>query len=250
MKLSNYRGEDIRKMLFKAAVLLAVLLGILFLGIRIGHKFIGEKVASVIKEVGKKKDEDALQKEKTAEGEENSNGQNAAAENEKEENGKEEEGEAEATESEEVLIHRYDYIVEDCTWTEAAERCRERGGYLATIESREEFDFIINELNGNALGEILFYLGSSRDAENNYYWRNADGAYEGTPLNGSGDNWCNSYWMQGEPSFYDGEIEENVLALFYFKNEARWVFNDVPENILEHLPYYSGKIGYICEYED
>lgn len=231
-------------MLIKAVFFLVVLIAVIFLGIFIGHKFFGKKVAAVIKEAGKKKEEITLQKETEMEEAKHSEEQNGAADQEKEES------EIEEMETEEALIHRYDYLVEDCTWSEAVQRCLERGGYLATIESREEFDFITAELDRSAMGDILFYLGSSRDAENNYYWRNADGAYEGTPLNGNGNNWCYSYWMQGEPSFYDGEIEENVLALFYFQDESRWVFNDVPENILEHLPYYSGKIGYICEYEN
>ena len=35
--------------------------------------------------------------------------------------------------------HRYELIVEDLTWTEAYEACEEKGGYLATLTSWEEF---------------------------------------------------------------------------------------------------------------
>ena len=246
MKLSNYRGEDIRKMLLKAAACFVVLLGLILFGIYIGRKYIGKKVISVMEEAKNKKEEEELQTENLKEEDvEDFDGQIPITEKESEGKRKEEE-----TESEESLIHRYDYIVADCTWSEAKRRCQEQGGYLVTIESREEFDFITEELERNSMGEILFYLGAGRDVENNYYWQNADGAFAGDFLNGNERNWCYDIWMQGEPSFYDGEIEENVLALFYYSNESRWVFNDVPENILEHLPYYSGKIGYICEYDE
>ncbi len=150
----------------------------------------------------------------------------------------------------ETAIHRYEYIVEDCTWSDAVSRCREKGGYLANINSQEELDHIIDEINGAGLDDKIFYLGGKRDNGSDYYWMNMDGELYGDVLNGNGDVWCSTAWMQGEPSFYDGDTEENVMALFYYKSEGRWVLNDEPNDILAVASYYSGKIGYICEYDD
>ena len=50
--------------------------------------------------------------------------------------------------------------------------------------------------------------------------------------------------------FIDGEIQENCIDLFYYEEHGRWVLNDVPNDILAVVPYFSGKIGYIVEYEE
>jgi len=56
--------------------------------------------------------------------------------------------------------------------------------------------------------------------------------------------------MRNEPSYQDGDVQENCLDIFYYKDEGRWVWNDIPNNVLQNVSYFSGKIGYICEYED
>ncbi len=38
--------------------------------------------------------------------------------------------------------HRYELIIEELTWMEARRACKERGGYLATLTSGEEFERI------------------------------------------------------------------------------------------------------------
>ena len=68
----------------------------------------------------------------------------------------------------------------------------------------------------------------------------------GNPVNGS-DSWAKDVWMEGEPSFVDGEIQEMYLNLFYYEKELAWVLNDVPEDV---SVYYPGKTGFICEFED
>ena len=54
----------------------------------------------------------------------------------------------------------------------------------------------------------------------------------------------------GIRSFRDGANEEEYLDLLYYKNEGRWTWNDAPNDILAVVPSFSGRIGYICEYED
>ncbi len=147
-------------------------------------------------------------------------------------------------------IHRYEYVVSDCTWSEAYQNCLNSGGYLVRINSKEEFDYIISEIDQQQLTNIQFRVGGRRDANSqDYYWVDASNQLYGEKIN-SDTYWCAGLWLQGEPSFSDGQTEENSLDIFYYGNEGRWVLNDVPDNLLSTAPEFSGKIGYICEYEN
>lgn len=58
--------------------------------------------------------------------------------------------------------------------------------------------------------------------------------------------------LSGEPS-YQGETPEDqemYLNMFYRGKEERWVWNDVPNDIIAVVNSYSGTVGYICEYEN
>ena len=84
---------------------------------------------------------------------------------------------------------------------------------------------------------------------NEYYWADNDNKLFGEALN-SGASWTahtTSCWFAGEPSFYGDGVEEHVLDLL--SNDGGWYMNDVPDDILSVVPSFSGKIGYICEYE-
>ena len=39
------------------------------------------------------------------------------------------------------------------------------------------------------------------------------------------------------------------MDMFYVSKLEKWVWNDAPNDILSVAAGYSGKIGYICEYE-
>ena len=56
--------------------------------------------------------------------------------------------------------------------------------------------------------------------------------------------------MEGEPSFSGEGVEENCVDFYYYSKEERWAWNDVPDDIIAIVPYYSGNIGYIVEYEE
>lgn len=152
---------------------------------------------------------------------------------------------SEKREKNDSKINEYELIIEDLSWTEAFVKCIEKGGNLVHIDSAEEYLLIIQTIQKKDMNHIIFWLGGRRDSED-YHWVSQDGLFEETILNG-GDH--AEFWMDGEPSFVDCEVEEKYMNMFYSAEEKRWVWNDVPDNILDIAPFYSGRLGFICEYE-
>ena len=165
-------------------------------------------------------------------------------------------GKSDVSEKEDVYditeggIHKYEYVVNDCSWSEAYQKCLESGGYLARINSQEEYDYILSQINQNQMENIHFRIGGRRDENSqDYYWVDDMNNLYGEKIN-SEDYWCSGQWMTGEPSFSDKDTQENCLDIFYYQKEDRWGWNDVPDDILKTVPEYAGKLGYICEYEN
>lgn len=82
-----------------------------------------------------------------------------------------------------------------------------------------------------------------------YYWVNENNEFYGEKLNDS-SYWAYQVWMGNEPSFVDGEIQENCMDIYYYSKESRWGWNDIPDDIIEIAPFFSGRIGYIVEYDE
>lgn len=145
---------------------------------------------------------------------------------------------------------RYEIVLLDCTWTEAFEQAKARGGYLAQIGSPEEFNYVCsNVLNTESSRKLKLWIGGARTAGSyEYHWANTDGTYGQEILN-SGD--FQSLWMTGEPSFRDDSInqEEHYMNMFFYTRENRWVWNDVPDDIIAVVNSYKGSVGYLCEYD-
>lgn len=153
--------------------------------------------------------------------------------------------------SKEGGIHRYEYVRKDCTWQQAFDECKSKGGYLVRINSEEEYQCILNEIQSHEMGDVHFFMGGRRaSGGTEYYWVDEGNQLYGDRVD-SNDYWCRDKWMNGEPSLRDNTInvEEDCLDIFYYKDVGGWVWNDVPNDILGVVPTYSGKIGYICEYE-
>ena len=146
--------------------------------------------------------------------------------------------------------HRYEIILKDCTWTEAFEEAKANGGYLVHIDSMEEYDYIrSNLLNTEASRKLKLWIGGARIAGSyEYHWANVDGTLGQEVLNSDA---YPGVWMTGEPSFRDDSIsqDEFYLNLFYYSKENRWVWNDVPNDIIAVVDSYKGSVGYICEYD-
>ncbi|MBR2490465.1 MAG: protein kinase [Ruminiclostridium sp.] len=143
---------------------------------------------------------------------------------------------------------RYEYYVGDYSWDGAAYIAELMGGKLVTIDSKRELDYLVEELNSQGYQNAIFFLGGKRAEDaSDYFWLNEFQLPEGEALN-SRDGWIADLWFSGEPSMeYNGE-QETCLTLEYL--DGRWGMNDVPWNLSERSDQFSGRIGFIVEYED
>lgn len=154
--------------------------------------------------------------------------------------------------------HRYELFVEDITWDEAKIRCEERGGYLATITSTEEYERIQKGIVDSHQTDISFWVGASDNEE-----------VLGQKIFGYGwlepgkepDAYCMlnhfnalfAFWEPDEPSYRveagGKTIKEDSAYLLYDDTEEKCFLYDAPMDMLSVWPEYAGKIGYICEYD-
>lgn len=140
------------------------------------------------------------------------------------------------------IVHSYEVIAGDYSWQAAKVNCENRGGYLATITSPEEYKEIC-ELADNS-GLTYLWLGALRYSE-------TDRWEEDSWI--TGEHWAFDYWYPGEPSMEDVDgTKEYYLCLWnakYEGGEIGWTFNDQRNDLVTALPSVSGSVGYICEYE-
>jgi len=108
------------------------------------------------------------------------------------------------------------------TWTNAKNDCEKRGGYLATITSKEEQTFIL-ELIKKVKKELYFWVGGYREGKIWKWVTSEDFTYKN--------------WADGQPDNYGGKEDKMML----YKN-GRW--NDLPNN--GNLDF---NLGYICEWD-
>lgn len=142
----------------------------------------------------------------------------------------------------------YIYVIEDCSWSQAYQRCIEMGGHLVHFDTLGEMEKVVTDFTSRGFNsKSKFWIGGARNASSNsytYQWIHADGSYgDEIPIS-------DSHWMKGEPSYIDPGLDnlvESKMIMYFYDN--RWVYNDEPDQILSYMPQYSGTIGYICEIE-
>ena len=83
--------------------------------------------------------------------------------------------------------HWYGFIDEKITWVEAEKRCKDMGGHLAVVESKEENEFVLGYLQsvftekgsfGGARPLGLFggaWIGASAEVDGEYRWITPNG---------------------------------------------------------------------------
>lgn len=134
----------------------------------------------------------------------------------------------------------YEIVKADVTWQEANEACLAKGGHLITITSEEE------EQQAAALAQ---------SAGLKYVWIGGYTSIRGSEAYGhwvTGEPFEYAAWYPGEPSRsdqLDGETEQ-YLMLWYVQGQG-WSWNDQRNDVLhiDGLTYFTGNVGYICEYE-
>jgi hypothetical protein len=145
--------------------------------------------------------------------------------------------------------HRYEFVLSDGSWQDAFDSCLEKGGYLARFETLEEYEKVTDLLEAQGLSDKIFYVGAARSEDSeDYYWVNGDGEETGVPVNDPSSP-VSGKWLSGEPSYEDSGHPEICLTIYHHKDVNDWVLNDVPNDVVKIWSYYSGRMGYICEYE-
>jgi hypothetical protein len=116
--------------------------------------------------------------------------------------------------------HFYQRIDTEMTWSEAKNYCEGLLGYLATITSQDENDFIVNNI---PLTSYHIWLGGTDEAQ--------EGAWEWI----TGEAWSYTNWDQYEPNDYLGE---DYLEI---RSTGKWNDHGLPSQDNEHI--------FICEWD-
>lgn len=149
--------------------------------------------------------------------------------------------------------HTYKFLSGDVSFEEAAQKARQLGGYLASIDSEQEFNTIVNlarSQHDNGSNIVQYYIGARRDpGQSSYYFTDESGNLTNTNVDTVFGSW---FWGEDEPSYTDVNSgdEETILSLMYLSSSDQWVGNDVVDDIATHFSEFSGRVGYIIEIEN
>lgn len=149
--------------------------------------------------------------------------------------------------------HRYELIEDDVTWEEAQTLCHEKGGYLATITSPDEQDAVAALIAKEEKQDISFYVGyrSSEWIGEEFYgsrWINKDGSLTDAFNLYNFRKYSSPDYEPGQYK-WDRDHTDCGLVKYYNREEQIYLF-EAPENLPDVSPEYSGKMGYICEFDE
>lgn len=123
----------------------------------------------------------------------------------------------------------YVYELDDITtWDEAKEYCKSQGGYLATITSKNEDEFVYSYLRNNFEFESAYFGFTDQNEEGNWNWDNGE---ENTYTN----------WYLGEPN---GDTNENFAMYYYKFSNGSWNDGDFGDFTV------NGGKAFICEWSE
>ena len=125
-----------------------------------------------------------------------------------------------------VVEHRYQMVTRAMSWADAQSWCEANGGYLATIDSAEEYQEVLNALSGST---TVCWLGGMRTGSS---WEWVDG-----------EPFSYTAWAAGEPN-NDGGNEDRLALL---KVNGTWSWYDVPSDVRGVYPDY--RLCFVMETE-
>ena len=121
--------------------------------------------------------------------------------------------------------HSYQRIDTPSTWSNARTYCESLGGYLATLTSQQENDFVYQNL---ALQQVDIWLGGTDEiSEGNWQWV-------------TGEPWSYTNWFPGNPD-NNASAGQDYLAFTSFDTLGRWDDAGLPSEDLSRL--------FICEWD-
>jgi hypothetical protein len=107
--------------------------------------------------------------------------------------------------------HLYQRFDKSLSWESSKMDCQKRGGYLATVTSADENDFLSsNFIKDKNPGGI--WLGGSNDRSGAWEWV-------------TGEVWEFNNWNEGEPNNVGGTVKggsEHYLVMGHFPGRGKW----------------------------
>lgn len=134
---------------------------------------------------------------------------------------------------------RYELVKSSMSWEDAARRCQEMGGHLATITSQSEMDQIVSMAEAADLRYIWLGGYTSYDSGGNVFGHWV-----------TGESFSYQPWSLGEPSRVDLDgIDEWYIMLWNIPSLGGWTWNDQRNDPAAAVPSMADSMGFICEYE-